>query len=207
MATQKERQERSRNEIFNAAMEEFGKQAYDKVTMECICSNHGISKGMMYHYYSNKDELFLLCVKDTFNALKNYVESEISDIIHLNTVEAIEKYFMLREHFFENYPKRKCIFESAILHTPKHLSDEIQMLHEPLTKVNRSFLEKIVTQMPLRKGLEADKVMRYLESVEQVLQSVIYCYKGSGSSGDIHGIFEYATEILDMALFGVLRQS
>lgn len=207
MATQKERQERSKNEIFNAAMEEFGNQDYDKVTMECICSKHGISKGMMYHYYSNKDELFLLCVKETFDTLKDYVEHEISSIIHLNTVEAIEKYFMLREHFFECYPQHKYIFETAILHTPKHLSDEIHSLHEPLTQVNRSFLEKIVTQMPLRKGLEADKVMRYLESVEQVLQSVICCYKGSRTSDDIHSVFEYAQEILDMALFGVLRQS
>lgn len=60
--TQKERQERSRKEIYQAALEEFGTYGYDKVNMERICGNHGISKGMMYHYYSNKDELFLLCV-------------------------------------------------------------------------------------------------------------------------------------------------
>ena len=60
--TQKERQDRSKEEICRAAMEEFGTLGYDKVTMERICGNHGISKGMMYHYYSNKDELFLLCL-------------------------------------------------------------------------------------------------------------------------------------------------
>lgn len=59
---QQERQERSRREIFQAAMEEFGAHGYDKVSMENLCTRHGISKGMMYHYYSNKDELFLLCV-------------------------------------------------------------------------------------------------------------------------------------------------
>lgn len=51
--TQKERQDRSKEEICRAAMEEFGTLGYDKVTMERICGNHGISKGMMYHYYSN----------------------------------------------------------------------------------------------------------------------------------------------------------
>ena len=63
---QQERQERSRREIFQAAMEEFGAHGYDKVSMENLCTRHGISKGMMYHYYSNKDELFLLCVQDVF---------------------------------------------------------------------------------------------------------------------------------------------
>ena len=45
--TQKERQERSRKEIYQAALEEFGTYGYDKVNMERICGNHGISKGMM----------------------------------------------------------------------------------------------------------------------------------------------------------------
>ena len=56
--TQKERQERSRKEIYQAALEEFGTYGYDKVNMERICGNHGISKGMMYHYYSNKTSCF-----------------------------------------------------------------------------------------------------------------------------------------------------
>ena len=35
--TQKERQERSREEIYQAALEEFGTYGYDKVNMERIC--------------------------------------------------------------------------------------------------------------------------------------------------------------------------
>ena len=41
--TQKERQERSKREILQAAMEEFGNYGYEKVTVESICSRHGIS--------------------------------------------------------------------------------------------------------------------------------------------------------------------
>ena len=48
--TQKERQERSKEEIYRAAMAEFGSRGYDGANMEHICADHGISKGMMYHY-------------------------------------------------------------------------------------------------------------------------------------------------------------
>ena len=48
--TQKERQEHSRQEILRAALEEFGRRDYEQVNMEQICKNHGISKGMMYHF-------------------------------------------------------------------------------------------------------------------------------------------------------------
>ena len=78
--TQKERQERSRKEIYQAALEEFGTYGYDKVNMERICGNHGISKGMMYHYYSNKDELFLLCVERTFQELRAHVERDMAHL-------------------------------------------------------------------------------------------------------------------------------
>ena len=61
--TQKERQARSRREILQAAQEEFGSSGYDGVNMEGICTRHGISKGMMYHYYANKDDLFYLYTK------------------------------------------------------------------------------------------------------------------------------------------------
>ena len=75
--TQKERQERSKREILVAAMEEFGTHDYEVVTMDSICGNHGISKGMMYHYYPNKDALFLLCVQTTFQDLRDNIQSDV----------------------------------------------------------------------------------------------------------------------------------
>lgn len=63
--------------IYQAALEEFGTHAYDAVHMEQICQRHHISKGMLYHYYSGKDELFLLCADRTFRDFKSYIEEEI----------------------------------------------------------------------------------------------------------------------------------
>ena len=45
--TQRERQEHAKKTIFQAALAEFGAQPYETVTMDRICSRHGISKGMM----------------------------------------------------------------------------------------------------------------------------------------------------------------
>ena len=67
--TQKERQERSRREIYHAALQEFGAADFDAVTMDSICMNHKISKGMLYHYYANKDELCLSCAGEVFQSL------------------------------------------------------------------------------------------------------------------------------------------
>ena len=115
---QQERQERSRREIFQAAMEEFGAHGYDKVSMENLCTRHGISKGMMYHYYSNKDELFLLCVQDVFQNLKAQIEQEIVQLEQQSPLAAIREFFLLRERYFQQNPERERIFEDAAAPRP-----------------------------------------------------------------------------------------
>ena len=66
---QEDRKRKSRQSIFMAAFQEFGTLGYENVNIEKICKVHGISKGMMYHYFSNKDDLFLACVQKVIEDL------------------------------------------------------------------------------------------------------------------------------------------
>lgn len=199
--TQEERQERSRQRIFSAAMEEFGAAEYEAVTMDRICANHHISKGLMYHYYTSKDELFLLCVEDTFQKLKDYIEEHVQKPDGQNTMETIRNFFMLREHFIELYPQCRRIFETALFHPPIHLAEEIDHLHEPLTRLNKEYLKAVVAHMPLRQGIKPDSVIMMLEGIEFLIRS-------SDRRGlkfrDIDEAIAYLDEILDMAMYGVL---
>lgn len=204
--TQQERQERSRNSILQAAMEEFGTNDYDKVTMESICSRHGISKGMMYHYYSSKDELFLLCVQQTFQKLKIHVEREAEGLKGQNSFQAIKNFFMIRECFFECHPWEKRIFENAMLRPPEQLMEKIWELREPLRKINWKFMERVAGKMFLRPGLDKKKVVRYLESIEYNFRSIMAVYKEKKDLQDLHSMLELAEEVMDMVLFGVIHQ-
>ena len=204
--TQKERQERSREEIYQAALNEFGTHGYDNVNMERICGNHGISKGMMYHYYSGKDDLFLLCVERTFAELKACVEQELPRLENCTTPDAIREFFLIREAYFQSHPLQKTIFESAMLRPPKHLTESIHTLRAPIRQLNQRFIEKLVIRMPLRADLQPERVIRYLESVEPYFQNILFSYQGDCPAQDFHTMLKTAGELLDMALFGILRQ-
>ena len=204
--TQKERQERSKEEIYQAALEEFGTLGYDKVTMERICGSHGISKGMMYHYYANKDELFLLCVERTFADLEVHVERNMGELDGQEFLNSIKNFFMIREYYFQLHPRESVIFEEAMLHPPKHLVDRIQDLRGPIRELNRQFIRQLVKKMPLRPGVDPQMASRYLESVDYFFQRVMRDYQGGRAGADLHTMFETAGEILDMILFGIMRQ-
>ena len=187
--TQKERQERSRKEIYQAALEEFGTYGYDKVNMERICGNHGISKGMMYHYYSNKDELFLLCVERTFQELRAHVERDMAHLSGEDTAAAVKDFFMIRECFFQLHPQ------------------QIQALRAPMRRLNQEFIEGLIDKMPLRPDLKPEMVTRYLETIESLFQNMIVSYQGGHPAQDFHAMLETAGELLNMVLFGILRHA
>lgn len=205
--TQKERQERSKEEIYRAAMDEFGTRGYDGVNMEQICGSHGISKGMMYHYYSGKDDLFLLCADRTFRELTDHVEQGMDALEELAIPEAIKGFFMLREGFFQTRPKEKMVFESAMLRPPHHLTEQIQSLRAPLRQLNRRFIQRLADRMPLRPELESDKVSSYLAGIEPFFQDILNSFYENHPPQNLHTMLEASGELLNMVLFGVLRQS
>lgn len=50
--------EEKRGRIINSALEEFSKNSFDKASTNIIVKNAGISKGSLFHYFKNKQELY-----------------------------------------------------------------------------------------------------------------------------------------------------
>ena len=48
-----------KDDIINSAIEEFGKYDYDRASVNAIIENSRTSKGTFYHYFANKEELYL----------------------------------------------------------------------------------------------------------------------------------------------------
>ena len=186
-------------------MEEFGSNDYEKVTMDSICSKHGISKGMMYHYYSGKDELFLLCAKETFLQLSDHISRDTASLNGQDAFEIMQNYFLTREYFFREHPKQKNIFENALFHTPKHLREEIQVLRKPLRELNQHFQQRVIEKLKLRPELDTERIFRYLEGIDYVFWTLVEQYSGE-KRADLQSFEEAAKQVLNMVLFGVARQ-
>ena len=75
--------EKRREQIKEIALKLFAENGYSKTTMDEIIQVVGISKGGMYHHFSNKEEILSLI-------LKAYNESFIVIFNQLNTSENLE---------------------------------------------------------------------------------------------------------------------
>lgn len=92
-----------RKNLINAALVEFGKNSYDKASTNVIVKEAGVSKGLLFHYFKSKKELYDYIVEFIFvKMIKDVAENidyEKSDIIE--RIANISEYKMM---LFKEYP-------------------------------------------------------------------------------------------------------
>lgn len=149
---QEERNRLRREKIIAAALREFGEKSYAEASINVICAEDGISKGIMYHYYKNKEDLYLACVSACFRAMLDYLKD------HLPTLdgtadENLNHYFDARLTFLQEYPCYQGIFHQATAYPPHHLHDQIMQIRSEFDHFNLSVLKAALKHAKLRKHI------------------------------------------------------
>lgn len=98
-----EKTRRTYERILAAAIEEFGTKSYESASLTTLCNENQISKGLIYHNFKNKDELYLKCVEECFGKMTSYFKSREykADCVQ----ESIHRLFEAREQFFKENPQ------------------------------------------------------------------------------------------------------
>ena len=97
---QKEKSQISKDKILNAAIAEFGTKTYENASLNNICNDNKISKGLIYHYFKNKDELFLKCVKVCFDELVDYLSKEGIVFLKRIIITVIYSFMQFYNHLY-----------------------------------------------------------------------------------------------------------
>ena len=203
---QSERQERSRALILEAAAEEFARLGYEGVTVDAICAGHDISKGMMYHYFTGREDLFLRCVGAVFTRLSERLRQVMDSKEYKDTSEMMREYFLERERYFASRPVEKAIFENAMFRTPHGLEEKIAELHAPLSELNREFARRLTESMTPRPGHTKEELQRYFEAIDRVYWPLIESYTGEGGVASVESMVRAGESLLDMLIFGAARE-
>lgn len=81
--------EEQQEKLQMTAIEEFGSKGLEKAAVSEIARRSGISVGVIYKYYKNKDELFDVCLKRSLDMLSEVVGQAVKPEDSL--MEAVEK--------------------------------------------------------------------------------------------------------------------
>lgn len=147
----------SRQRILQAALKEFSDKGYNAASLNTICAENDISKGIIYHYFRDKDELYLLCAAECFEQLTAYLETAAAGA---GTAEQrLSAYFEARLRFFSENPVYLGIFLQTTLMPPAQLSAALAGVKSPFDALNICTLTALLENAALRSGLTAAAVV------------------------------------------------
>ncbi|HHZ03382.1 MAG TPA: TetR/AcrR family transcriptional regulator [Tissierellia bacterium] len=67
------------NTILETGIDEFANKGLDRANINVIAKKSGVSVGVIYKYYKNKDSFFLACVRHSLKLLEQVLNDAFSD--------------------------------------------------------------------------------------------------------------------------------
>lgn len=91
--------EEKRTLIMEAALEHFAKEGYHQTTINHLAKHAGISKGLMYNYFSSKEELLAAILHKSMTEVSAYFDPDKDGILTSDEFELfVRRYFtVIRE--------------------------------------------------------------------------------------------------------------
>ncbi|WP_138295515.1 TetR/AcrR family transcriptional regulator [Clostridium sp. BSD2780061688st1 E8] len=195
-----EKTELTREKIIAAALEEFGERGYEGATLNTICQNHDISKGLIYHNFKNKDDIYLHCVSAVLKIFMAYVKQH-------STGGALAEYMGLRYRFFSENPGLSQVFFEAVLQPPRHLVQAIRERKAEFDAFNQEIYCRALEKLTLRQGVTQQEALEYYTIVQEMFNGYFAspAYEGASLSDKVQDHEAKLARILDFMLYGIAR--
>ena len=187
--------------ILKASADEFAAYGFDGTTINQICQKHDISKGLIYHNFENKEELYLRCV-----------EKAVSEFVSFMSQQEYGTDFKLcmeeRYKFFEAHPNDSRLIFAVVMTDNNEFSEKIKSIKSRFDEFNRSVYLAAVKNIKLRKGVSESDALDYYSLLQDMLNGYVSIGNASKSSFTMELLnHEKALErILDFILYGLAEQ-
>lgn len=165
---QEEKNRKSREHILAYAFAEFAAQGYLGASVNAICTAGSISKGLLYHYYADKDALYLACVERCFQELT----AALSASLNVQTVTP-DQYFDARLRYFGEHPQHQRLFCDTVVNPPAHLLEAIAACRASFDALNKAMLTAILEKETLAEGISIPDAIRQLRVFEDCVSTYL----------------------------------
>lgn len=146
--------ERTRAAILAAATREFTAKGLTGARVDAIARRAGANKRMIYHYFGDKEGLYIAVLEDTYAAIRR---AEIGlDLGHRDPVDGMRELVLFTWRYFIEHPEFLSLLGTENLHRAMHLkkSKRIRNLHNPLVDMISGLLERGAKAKLFRKGVD-----------------------------------------------------
>lgn len=196
---QEEKTRLTRKKITDAAIAEFGTKGYEKANINSICAS-GIAKGLIYHNFTDKDDLYIECLKLCFEEITAALACPD------NTADS-SVYFEKRMTIFKERRASAAMVLEALIDPPKQHIEAISELRKPYDEMNNRWIMNILGKGQLRKNVTQESAVKYLALMQDMFNH--YCIDPKFEDNAFEDMIELhereLPKIFEYMLCGVLK--
>lgn len=151
---QKRDPERTRARIMEAATHEFATKGLGGARIADIATRAGANKRMLYHYFGDKEALFLAVLEHAYAAIRT--RERALELEHLPPEAAMRRLVETTWDHFIEHPEFLTLLGSENLHQARHIkrSTRIREMHSPLADMLRDILRRGEVAGTFRAGVD-----------------------------------------------------
>lgn len=204
---QQEKTQRTQERILAAALIEFGEKGYEAASINAICGKSQVPKGLLYHNFKGKDDLYLHCVALCYNQMMKYLGSQ--ELACRNAQEGIKILLASRQKFFAGHPHHAGLFFRSLLEPPRHLLPQLKEARRDYDAFCVDRYRSTLAALSLRDGITEKMALEYFTIFMEMFNGY---FRSKADQGGNYGALMEAHEeklydILDMMLYGIAKQN
>jgi TetR/AcrR family transcriptional regulator len=148
----------TKSNILAAAWHEFAQKGFAGARVDAIAARSGANKRMIYHYYGDKEGLFIAVLEAAYDRVRS--AEQALDLQHMEPVAAMRR---MVEFTFDSFIKDRSFIQllnNENLYKARHLkkSTRIAGMHSPLIGIIDGILRRGVAAGVFRDGVDATQL-------------------------------------------------
>ena len=157
-----EKQER----ILNASLKEFAQKGYTNASTNEIVKSAGISKGLLFHYFSNKKELYLFLYNHFVDVLMEELFNEL-DFTERDIFERLKSLMILKNRLMARHPEVFNFMMSASMEASEEVKEA---LNNASTELMNTSFGRLFDNIDLAKFREGTDIPRTINIIMWTLE-------------------------------------
>ncbi|ROR28465.1 TetR family transcriptional regulator [Mobilisporobacter senegalensis] len=156
--------------ILNAAMKEFDQKGYKNASTNEIVKDANIGKGMLFHYFKSKKDLFLFLYDYTLDILMN----EFYEKINLNErdiLKRLRQVIVIKFNLINRHPDMLNFIKSAYFDNSDEIKEDLELRNSDYITIGNDKVLDNVDISKFKEGID----------IERVIHTIMWTFEGVSS--------------------------
>ncbi len=202
--------EEKKNKIINACLEEFAENGYEKASTNTMVVKAGISKGLLFHYFENKKNIYLYLVDYSMkHFLDRFYDNDFkasSDLFERIMYRGIIKMKIAGEQ-----PLMYKLVMEAFVDTPDGMKEEMNIRYKKMYEEHMPVVFEDIDYSLFREDIDKQKAIEFmLLCFDSIYNKYMKMVKGKAIGLGLEEIDKIVGEyyvFIDMIKYGIYRKS